>query len=37
VSGSSGNALLTDRARDAAILIEEGIFEYLEVWEWLAQ
>jgi hypothetical protein len=36
-SGYLGNALVYDRARDTAILIEQGIFEYLEVWEWPAQ
>jgi hypothetical protein len=34
---STGNPFVYDRARDSAILIEQGIFEYLEVWEWPAQ
>jgi hypothetical protein len=36
-SGYLGNPFVYDRARDTAILIEQGIFEYLEVWEWPAQ
>jgi len=36
-SGCLGNPFVYDRARDTAILIEQGIFEYLEVCEWPAQ